>query len=148
MAEQSKNVIAIAAGIVEGLGFGANTKSVLLARGVAEIIRLGRKLGAKPRTFTGLSAVGDLATTCFSIHSRNHACGVRIGKGESLKHIIQSTEMVIEGIRTTHSTYLLSLKHRIKMPIAHAVYNILFHGRDPRMTLDALMHKELVRETD
>lgn len=143
-----KNVIAIAAGIVDGLGYGSNTKSILMARGIAEMARVGTKLGAKRATFMGLSGLGDLATTCFSIHSRNHACGVEIGKGESLTSIQKNTEMVIEGIDTTRSAYALSKKHRVFMPIVESVHDILFRGKSPRATIEALMHKELVKETD
>ena len=143
-----KNVIAIAAGIVDGLGYGSNTKSILLARGIAEMARLGAKMGARRATFMGLSGLGDLATTCFSILSRNHACGVEIGKGGTLASVTKSTEMIIEGIDTTRSAYELSRKHRIVMPIVEAVHGILFKGKGARAAIEALMHKELVRETD
>jgi len=143
-----KNVIAIGAGIVDGLGYGSNTKSVLVARGIAEIARLGSRMKAERATFMGLSGLGDLATTCFSIHSRNHACGERIGKGETLKAVTRSTEMVIEGVDTTKSAYALAKKHRIMMPIVKSVYEILFNGKKPRAAIEALMHKELVKETD
>ena len=143
-----KNVIAIAAGIVDGLGFGSNTKSILMARGIAEMARLGTKMGAKRATFMGLSGLGDLATTCFSIHSRNHGCGERIGKGESLKHVLRSTEMIIEGVDTARSAAKLGARYRVEMPIVNAVHGILFGGKKPRVAIDALLHKKLVRETD
>lgn len=143
-----KNVIAIAAGIVDGLGYGSNTKSVLVARGIAEIARLGAPLGAERATFMGLSGLGDLATTCFSIHSRNHGCGERIGRGEKIAAVTRSTEMVIEGVDTTKSARALARRHRIVMPIVRSVYEILFEARSPRATIEALMHKELVKETD
>ena len=143
-----KNVIAIAAGIVDGLGYGCNTKSVLVARGIAEIARLGVAMGAHRSTFMGLSGLGDLATTCFSIHSRNHACGVEIGKGKSLGSVLKKTEMVIEGVETAKSAYALAKKHRIEMPIAQSVYGILFKKKSPRAAIEALMHKKLVNETD
>ena len=143
-----KNVIAIAAGILDGLGYGANTKSVLLARGMAEIARLGQKMHAKRQTFLGLSGLGDLATTCFSIHSRNHACGFEIGKGASLAGILKNTEMVIEGIETTRATYKLSRKFKIRMPVTEAVYHILYRKKNPKVVIDALMHKKIVKEID
>ncbi len=143
-----KNVIAIAAGIVDGLGYGCNTKSVLVARGIAEIVRLGVRMGAKRTTFMGLSGLGDLATTCFSIHSRNHGCGVEIGKGASLKSVAKNTEMVIEGIETTKTAYALSKKYKVEMPIVHSVYNILFKNKSSRAAIEALMHKKLYIETD
>jgi glycerol-3-phosphate dehydrogenase (NAD(P)+) len=143
-----KNVIAIAAGIVDGLGYGSNTKSVLMARGIAEMARLGEKLGAKRTTFMGLSGLGDLATTCFSIHSRNHSCGVEIGKGNSLKSILANTEMIIEGVDTTKSVYELAKKSHIEMPIVKSVHDILYKAKGPKAAIEALMHKKLINETD
>lgn len=143
-----KNVIAIAAGIVDGLGYGTNTISILLARGIAEMARLGAEMGAKRATFMGLSGLGDLATTGFSIHSRNHSCGVAIGKGESLKSVLKRTEMVIEGVDTAKSAWALAKKHRIVMPIVESVHGILFRGKNPRAAIEALMHKKIVKETD
>ncbi len=143
-----KNVIAIAAGILDGLGYGSNTKSVLLARGIAEIARLGRVLKAKQHTFLGLSGLGDLATTCFSIHSRNHQCGYDLGKGMPLKSVLNRSEMVIEGVETAKAAYALSGKHKIHMPIVKSVYEILFQHRNPKTIIDALMHKEFIREID
>jgi glycerol-3-phosphate dehydrogenase (NAD(P)+) len=143
-----KNVIAIAAGIVDGLGYGSNTKSILLARGIAEMVRLGTRMGAKRATFMGLSGLGDLATTCFSIHSRNHACGVALGQGKGLAAIVRSTEMVIEGVDTAKSAWALARRKRVFMPIVEAVHGILFGGKSPRAAIEALMHKALIRETD
>jgi len=143
-----KNVIAIAAGIVDGLGYGSNTKSVLIARGIAEMARLGNRMGAKRSTFMGLSGLGDLTTTCFSIHSRNHGCGVRLGQGETIQAIYKSTEMVIEGIETTKSAFYLAKKYKINMPIIESVYKILFQAKSPRSTIEALMHKKHIKETD
>jgi glycerol-3-phosphate dehydrogenase (NAD(P)+) len=143
-----KNVIAIAAGVVDGLGYGSNAKSVLIARGLAEMARLGLKMGAKRETFMGLSGLGDLVTTAFSIHSRNHACGTQLGEGKSLRQITRGTEMIIEGIESAKAAIRLAKKFQIEMPIVESVYNILFKHKSPRTTLEALMHKKLTRETD
>ena len=143
-----KNVIALAAGILDGLGYGSNTKSVLLARGVAEMVRLGRKLYAKEQTFLGLSGLGDLVTTCFNPHSRNHTCGYELGKGVSLKKILGNTEMVIEGIETAKAAQSLSRRHGIPMPLTRAVHGVLFNKRKPETVIDALMHKRITQEID
>ncbi len=143
-----KNVIAIAAGILDGLGAGTNAKSILLARGAAEIARLGTKMGARRDTFMGLSCLGDLATTSFSVLSRNHGCGERIGKGERLASILKSTSMIIEGVDTSKSTFRLARKHKIKMPIAEAVHGVLFSKQHPRTVIRALMDKKIIKETD
>lgn len=143
-----KNVIAISAGIVEGLGFGSNTRAVLFARGVAEMARLGHVLGAKRETFMGLSGLGDLATTCLSPHSRNRWLGEEIGKGKSLKKILSQTEMVVEGVDTCRSAHQLAKKHKVAMPITDAVYAILYNGHDPEEAVKALMKREPHRELD
>ncbi len=141
-----KNVIAIGAGIVEGLGFGSNTRAVLFSRGVAEMARLGEAMGADRQTFTGLSGLGDLATTCLSPHSRNRWLGEEIGKGKPLNKILKETEMVVEGVETAKAVYKLSNKCDVAMPISRAVYEILFNGHEPKEVLRALMkrgpHKE------
>ena len=141
-----KNVIAICAGIIEGMGYGSNTRAVLFARGVAEMARLGEAMGGKRRTFTGLSGLGDLATTCMSPHSRNRWLGEEIGKGRPLSKVLKETEMVVEGVETTKAVYRLSKKYKVLMPISHAVYEILFNGHDPKEAVTALMkrgpHKE------
>ena len=143
-----KNVIAISAGIVEGLGFGSNTRAALFARGVAEMARLGYVMGARRETFMGLSGLGDLATTCLSPHSRNRWLGEEIGKGKSLKKILGGTEMVVEGVETAKSAYQLAKKHKVSMPITEAVYGILFRNNNPRETVKALMNREPHRELD
>ena len=143
-----KNVIAISAGIVEGLGSGSNTRAALFARGVAEMARLGKAKGAKRETFMGLSGLGDLATTCLSPHSRNRWLGEEIGKGKKLKDILKSTEMVVEGVDTCRSAYKLARRCRVRMPITEAVYGILFRGRDPRAAVDALMKRGFHHELD
>lgn len=143
-----KNVIAISAGIVQGLGFGSNTRAVLFARGVAEMARLGHVMGARRETFMGLSGLGDLATTCLSPHSRNRRLGEEIGKGKSLKNILGQTEMIVEGVDTCRSARQLAKKHKIVMPITEAVYAILFNGHDPAEAVKALMKREPHRELD
>lgn len=143
-----KNVIAISAGIVEGLGYGSNTRAALLARGVAEMARLGHAMGARRETFMGLSGLGDLATTCLSPHSRNRSLGEEIGKGKHLRQILKETEMVVEGVDTSKSTHLLSKKHKVAMPITESVHSILFKDENPREAVRALIKREPHRELD
>lgn len=143
-----KNVIAIAAGIVEGLGYGSNTRAALFARGVAEIARLGQRMGARRETFMGLSGLGDLATTCLSPHSRNRWLGERVGKGRTLKQALSETEMVVEGVDTCESAVKLARKYRVAMPITEAVHAILFKNKDPRVAVAALMRASVARELD
>ena len=134
-----KNVIAIATGIVDGLGLGDNTKGALLTRGLAEISRLGECLGGQVRTFSGLAGMGDLVTTCISRHSRNRFVGEEIGKGRKLPEILGEMTMVAEGVPTTLAGFQLSRKHEIEMPLTEAVYQVLYEGKDPREALDGLM---------
>lgn len=134
-----KNVIAIVAGISDGLGFGANAKAAILSRGVVEIARLGQVMGAKKKTFFGIAGLGDLSTTCISPESRNRTLGERIGRGERLEEIINSTNSVIEGVTTTEAVYNLSKKYNIDMPITNQVYMILYHKKDPKKALVDLM---------
>ncbi len=141
-----KNIIAIAAGISDGMGFGVNTKAALLTRGLAEIIRLGTKMGAKKETFFGLSGLGDLATTCMSAHSRNRRLGEEIGKGKKLKDILKETEMIIEGITTTKSTYELSKKFGVEIPITEKIYDVLYTGKNPKDAVKELMTRALKAE--
>lgn len=143
-----KNVIAIASGIAEGLGFGSNTRAALFARGVAEIARLGQAMGAERETFMGLSGLGDLATTCLSPHSRNRWLGEEIGKGKDLKQILKGTEMVVEGVATSKSAWQLAKKYKVSMPITEAVYGILFQGKNPREAVQALMKRQSHLELD
>lgn len=134
-----KNIIAIAAGISDGLDFGVNTKSALLTRGLAEIIRFGVKMGARKETFFGLSGLGDLATTCMSAHSRNRTLGERIGKGEKLEYILSKTEKIFEGATTTKSVHKLSEKTGVEMPIAGKIYEVLYSGKEPGACVRELM---------
>jgi len=143
-----KNIIAIAAGISDGLGFGDNTKSAIMTRGLAEITRLGVKMGANPLTFSGLSGMGDLITTCISRFSRNRGLGERIGRGETLKDILSTMIMVAEGVRTCISAYCLSKKYNVEMPITKEVYKILFKNKKPIKGVYDLMLRELKSETE
>jgi len=142
-----KNIIAIAAGISDGMGFGANTKAALLTRGLVEIIRLGVKMGARKETFFGLSGIGDLATTCMSPHSRNRSLGEEIGKGKKLKEVLNNTEMIVEGITTAKSAYALSRKVGVEMPIAEKIYKVLYEDKEPREAVKELMTRAPKPET-
>jgi glycerol-3-phosphate dehydrogenase (NAD(P)+) len=124
-----KNVIAIACGACDGLGFGTNTKAALLSRGLAEMSRLGHAMGAKVKTFSGISGLGDLVTTCISLHSRNRFVGEELGKGKSLKEIIRHQAGLAEGVPTAKSAYALSLKYGVDMPITREVYNVIYKNK-------------------
>jgi len=138
-----KNIIAIATGICDGLGFGDNTKGALLTRGLAEITRLGVKLGGQPRTFAGLSGMGDLITTCMSRHSRNRYVGEQIGKGMRLNEVLAGMTMVAEGVRTCRSARDLAHREGVPMPITEAVYSILFEDKNPKQAVVELMTRDL-----
>ena len=141
-----KNVIAIAAGISDGMGFGVNTKAAILTRGLAEIVRLGEKMGAKKETFFGLSGIGDLATTCMSPHSRNRSFGEEIGKGKTLKDVLNNTEMVVEGVTTAKSAYMLALKNKVEMPITENIYEVVYKNKKPKDAVKELMTRSLKAE--
>jgi glycerol-3-phosphate dehydrogenase (NAD(P)+) len=141
-----KNVIAIAAGICDGIGFGDNTKAALLTRGIYEITQLGIAMGAIAETFSGLSGVGDLIVTCYSRHSRNRFVGEEIGKGKPLDLILDKMEMVAEGVKTTKSVRDLSIKYHVEMPISEGVFQILFNKKDPKETVTSLMTRDLIHE--
>ncbi len=141
-----KNVIAIAAGITDGLGFGHNTRAALITRGLAEMIRLGVKMGAQPLTFAGLSGIGDLLLTCTGDLSRNRTVGLKLGQGKTLSEILENMKMVAEGVATTKSVYNLAKKMEVDMPIATSVYRILFEGKKPMEALRELMERELKAE--
>lgn len=134
-----KNIVAIAAGICDGAGFGDNTKAALQPRGLVEIVRLGTAMGAEPITFAGLSGMGDLIVTCMSRHSRNRYVGEQIGKGRKLDDILKEMVMVAEGVKTTRSAYQLSKKYNVEMPITSQAYQILFEGKNARDALKELM---------
>ena len=141
-----KNVIAIACGISDGLGFGANTKAALLARGLAEISRMGIAAGAKKETFSGITGLGDLVTTCISRHSRNRSVGEQIGKGGKLKNILSRMNMVAEGVATAKAAYLLGKKYRVSMPITNEVYSVLYKNKDPFRAVNDLMTRQRKEE--
>ncbi len=134
-----KNIIAIAAGISDSLGFGTNAKAALLTRGLVEMARLGVAMGAKKDTFYGLSGLGDLTTTCVNKYSRNHHLGEEIGKGKSLREALKETEMVVEGVATTESAYELAKKHKTQMPIISEIYKVLYENKDPKKGVHDLM---------
>jgi len=146
VAGATKNVIALAAGMIDGLRIGDNAKSALLARGLAEIARLGTAMGAQQETFFGIAGVGDLATTCFSPSGRNRACGERLGRGETLDSILQSSVHVVEGVPTATALRELATRHDVEMPIAEAVRRILFEGLSPADAIGLLMEREPKRE--
>jgi len=142
-----KNIIAIAAGIIDGLGMGDNTKGALMTRGIAEMTRLGERLGAKSATFAGLSGIGDLITTCTSRHSRNRHVGEQIGRGRTLPQVLEQMSMVAEGVKTTEAAVRLAERHGVPMPIAGEVHRVLFEGKPPAAAVADLMKRELKPET-
>lgn len=141
-----KNIIAIAAGIADGLGLGDNTRGAIITRGLAEITRLGVALGARAETFAGLSGIGDLVTTCASRHSRNRFVGEKIGQGQKLSEILAAMHMVAEGVETTRSGYELAAAYSVEMPITREIYAVLFEEKSPRTAVDDLMGRELKAE--
>ena len=142
-----KNIIALAAGICDGLGFGDNTKGALLTRGMVEIARLGKKMGADEMTFSGLAGFGDLITTCISRHSRNRNIGELIASGLSLDEALRKMTMVAEGVETTKSVYQLAQKYNIEMPITTEVYRTLFEGKSAREAVRELMIRQFKSES-
>ncbi len=136
-----KNIIALAAGITDGLGYGDNAKAALMTRGLAEISRLGTKMGANPLTFSGLTGIGDLIVTCTSVHSRNWRAGNMLGKGKNLQEVLDNMGMVVEGVRTTKAAYQLAQKYNVTMPITNALYNVLFNNINAKDAVDAFNGK-------
>lgn len=143
-----KNVIALAAGAVDGLGYGDNAKAALITRGLAEITRLGVKMGANPLTFSGLTGMGDLIVTCTSVHSRNWRAGNLLGQGYKLPEILAQMGMVVEGVRTAKAAHQLAQTYDVAMPISSALYNVLFEEQPPKDAVDALMARMKKREID
>ncbi len=143
-----KNVIAIAAGVIDGLGLGLNTRAALITRGLTEMRRLGLRMGANPRTFPGLAGMGDLVLTCTGDLSRNHTVGKEIGGGKKLKDLLAEMHMVAEGVKTAKSVYNLSRKLEVEMPISHAIYRVLYEDLSPRDAVYALMTRDLKHELD
>jgi glycerol-3-phosphate dehydrogenase (NAD(P)+) len=142
LAGSLKNIIALAAGMLDGISLGDNTRGALLTRGLAEIARMGKKLGADPLTFSGLSGIGDLVTTCLSRHSRNRFVGEQIGRGRKLDDVLAHMTMVAEGVQTTRSGYDLSQAYEVEMPITAQVFSVLFEGRSPVDAINDLMIRE------
>ncbi|MBQ3437092.1 MAG: NAD(P)-dependent glycerol-3-phosphate dehydrogenase, partial [Fusobacterium sp.] len=141
-----KNVIALAAGIADGLGYGDNTKAALITRGIAEISRLGLKMGGKYESFYGLSGIGDLIVTCASMHSRNRRAGILIGKGYSMEEAMKEVNMVVEGVYSAKSAKSLATKYKVEMPIINEVNAVLFENKDPKTAVDSLMLREKIDE--
>jgi glycerol-3-phosphate dehydrogenase (NAD(P)+) len=137
-----KNVLAIAAGIADGLGFGANTRAALITRGLTEIIRLGTQLGGKQETFMGLAGLGDLILTCTDNQSRNRRFGLALGQGKSREQVTQEIGQEIEGVSAARETYLLAQKYRIEMPITEQTYKVLYENLDPRLAVQNLLTRE------
>lgn len=134
-----KNVIALAAGIVEGMGYGDNTKAALITRGIAEMARLGTKMGGRMETFAGLTGIGDLVVTCTSGHSRNRRAGELVGQGFTIDEAMKQVNMVVEGVPTTKAGYALMKKYEVDMPILEAIYEVLFEGKPVEETINQLM---------
>ena len=141
-----KNVIAIAAGISDGLELGHNARSALITRGLAEIIRLGVSMGADERTFAGLSGLGDLVLTCTGDLSRNRTVGMKLGRGETVEEVVSGMRMVAEGVKTTLATVRLAGKMGVEMPIAEQIHNVLYESHSPRQALQELMSRDLRSE--
>lgn len=143
-----KNIIALAAGITDGLEYGDNAKAALITRGLAEIARLGAAMGANPLTFSGLTGIGDLIVTCTSVHSRNWRAGNLLGKGHNLDEVLANMGMVVEGVRTTKAAYQLAEKYDVQMPLTKALYNVLFNNVHPKQAVDALMARTKTHEME
>ncbi|MBS4534214.1 NAD(P)H-dependent glycerol-3-phosphate dehydrogenase [Clostridium sp. D2Q-14] len=143
-----KNVIALGAGISDGLGYGDNTKAALMNRGIIEIARLGEKMGANEMTFAGLSGIGDLIVTCTSMHSRNRRAGIKIGEGYSMEEAVKSVGMVVEGIKTSKSAYKLAEQFNVEMPIIEEIYGVLYENKDVKNSVINLMLRDKTHEIE
>lgn len=143
-----KNVIALAVGLAEGLGFGDNAKAAIMTRGLAEITRLGTRLGADPLTFAGLSGLGDLIATCTSKHSRNWRAGFQLGQGKPLQTVLDDMGMVVEGVKTTRAMHQLAASHEIEVPITTALYDVIFNGEHPESASEQLMGRLKKHESE
>jgi glycerol-3-phosphate dehydrogenase (NAD(P)+) len=137
-----KNIIALAAGVTDGIGYGDNSKAALMTRGMSEIIKIGTMLGGKTETFYGLTGMGDLIVTCTSMHSRNRRAGILIGKGISMEKACEEIGMVVEGIKATRAFYELKEKLQVSMPITDVLYKVLFEGKDPKYGVYELMSRD------
>lgn len=143
-----KNIIALATGIADGLGFGDNTRAALMTRGLTEIARVGVSLKAEPLTFSGLAGIGDLIVTCSSMHSRNRKAGIQIGKGVPLEKVLSEMGMVVEGVKTTKAAVKLALHLDVEMPITAEVYNVLFKHKEPLQSVNDLMARQKTHEVE
>lgn len=143
-----KNVIALCAGVCDGMGFGDNTKAALMTRGLTEIARLGVALGGRRETFAGLTGVGDLIVTCTSMHSRNRRCGILIGKGTPAEQAVKEIGAVVEGYYAAATARALAQKAGVEMPITEAAYQVLYHGKDPKAVIVELMTRERKHELE
>ncbi|MBQ2946082.1 MAG: NAD(P)-dependent glycerol-3-phosphate dehydrogenase [Clostridia bacterium] len=143
-----KNVIALAAGTVDGLGLGDNTKAALMTRGIAEIARLGVKMGGDRETFSGLAGIGDLIVTCTSMHSRNRRCGILIGKGVPASEAVAEIGMTVEGYKTASAAYRLAIKEKADMPIITEIYRVLYENKSPKEAITDLMLREKKSERE
>lgn len=143
-----KNIIALGAGISDGMGYGDNAKAALMTRGITEIARLGVKLGANLGTFSGLTGIGDLIVTCTSMHSRNRRCGIMIGEGMEPTEATKKVGMVVEGIYTTEAAYQLAQKEGVEMPITEQIYHVINGGSDAREAVKSLMTRQKKHETE
>ena len=137
-----KNVMALAAGMSDGLGFGDNTKAAIMTRGIAEMKRLGVEMGGKTETFAGLSGIGDLIVTCTSMHSRNRRAGILLGQGKSLEETLAEIKMVVEGVNTVQVAYTLAQEHQVEMPITNAIYEVLFQNKNVEQAVLELMSRD------
>lgn len=143
-----KNIIALGAGLSDGLGYGDNAKAALITRGLAEIARLGTHMGANPLTFSGLTGIGDLIVTCTSVHSRNWRAGNMLGKGMALDDVLENMGMVVEGVRTTQAAYELSKREQVEMPITQVLYDVLFNNKGAKQAVDDLMQRTRTHEVE
>ncbi len=137
-----KNIIALGAGAIHGLGFGDNAKAAIMTRGLAEISRLGVAMGANPLTFIGLSGVGDLIVTCTSVHSRNWRAGNLLGKGHKLDEVLENMGMIVEGVSTTKAAYELAQQLEVEMPITETIYNVLYNDEDVQQAAKEIMLRD------
>ena len=137
-----KNVMALAAGMSDGLGFGDNTKAAIMTRGMAEMKRLGLAMGGKPETFAGLSGIGDLIVTCTSMHSRNRRAGILLGQGKSLQETLDEVKMVVEGVNTVQAACALAERYNVSMPITQTIYQVLFEGKNVEDAVLELMTRD------
>ncbi|OXM88080.1 NAD(P)H-dependent glycerol-3-phosphate dehydrogenase [Paenibacillus rigui] len=143
-----KNIIALGAGLTDGLGYGDNAKAALLTRGLAEISRLGTAMGGNPLTFAGLAGIGDLVVTCTSKHSRNWRAGYLLAQGHPLEEVLKQMGMVVEGVKTTQAAYTLSRQYDVTMPIADELYRVLFEGKSPEAAVEDLMGRGRTHEIE